>query len=202
MIISNVFDDFIICKPEKGILHVGAHLCEEKELYNNIGITDDNILWIEGNIDIINSNQTNIINAFISDKDNEEVDFIITNNNQYSSILELYKNLEEYPDIIEIDRRTVNTITLNTLYENNNIPYDKYDFINLNLRGIELKALMGADKILPHIKAIYTKVLITELYKYCGLLSEIDLFLEYFGFKKIAIEITEHYWGDALYIKE
>ena len=53
MIITNVFDDFIICKPEKGILHVGAHLCEEKELYNSIGITDDNILWIEGNIDII-----------------------------------------------------------------------------------------------------------------------------------------------------
>lgn len=202
MIIPNIFDDYIICKPEKGILHLGAHLCEEKELYNNNGITDDNILWVEGNTDIINSNQSNIINAVISDKDNEEVDFIITNNNEYSSILELYKNLEQYPEIIEIDRRTVNTITLNTLYENNNIPYDRYDFINLNLRGVELKALIGADKILPHIKTIYTKVLSIELYKYCGLLSEMDLFLEYYGFKKIGIEMTEKYWGDAIYIKK
>lgn len=201
MIIPNVFDDFLICKPDKGILHLGAHLCEEKELYNSIGITDDNILWIEANTDIINSNQTNIINAVISDKDDEEIDFIITNNNEYSSIFELYKNLEQYPEIIEIERRPVKTITLNTLYENNNIPYDKYDFINLNLRGAEIKALMGADKILPHIKVIYTKVLTIELYKYCGLLSEIDLLLEYYGFKKIAIEMTENYWGDAIYVK-
>ena len=202
MLISDVFQDFSICIPDKGILHLGANLCQEKDLYNTIGITDDNILWIEANTDIINSNQSNIINAVISDKDNEEIDFIITNNNKYSSIFDLYKNLEEHPEIIEVERRKVETITLNTLYENNNIPYDKYDFINLNLGGAELKALKGADKILPHIKTVYTKVLTTELYKYCGFLSELDLFFEYYGFKKIAIEMTENYLGDALYIKE
>lgn len=202
MLISDVFQDFPICIPDKGILHLGANLCQEKELYNSIGITDDNILWIEANSDIINSNQTNVINAVLSNKNDEDVDFIITNNNQYSSILELYKILEEHPEIIEIDRRQVKTITLNTLYENNNIPYDKYDFINIDLGGAELKTLMGADKILPNIKAIYIKVTTIELYKNCGLLSELDLFFEYYKFKKIAIEMTENYWGDALYIKE
>jgi len=50
MLIPNVFNDFINCRPNKGILHIGAHLCEEKPIYNDIGITDDNILWIEANI--------------------------------------------------------------------------------------------------------------------------------------------------------
>ena len=29
-----------------GIMHVGAHLCEEKKEYNEQGILDNNILWI------------------------------------------------------------------------------------------------------------------------------------------------------------
>jgi FkbM family methyltransferase len=202
MLIPTIFSDFINCRPKKGVLHIGAHICEEKQLYNDNGINDDNILWIEGNSDLINPEQKNILNAVISDKNDEIVDFIITNNMQSSSILELYKHLEEHPDVIEIGRRQLKTITLNTLYENNNISYDRYDFINLDIQGAELKALKGADKILPHIKAIYTEVSTKELYKNCALLPELDEFLEKNGFKRIIINMTRHSWGDALYIKE
>jgi hypothetical protein len=64
-------------------------------------------------------------------KNNKVVDFIITNNIQSSSIL--YKHLEEHSGIKEIERRQLKTITLNTLYENNNISCDRYDFINLGI---------------------------------------------------------------------
>jgi len=202
MLIPTVFNDFINCRPNKGILHIGAHLCEEKPIYNDIGITDDNILWIEANNDLINPEQKNILNAVISDKNDEIVDFIITNNMQSSSILELYKHLEEHPCVIEIGRRKVKTITLNTLYENNNIPFDRYDFITLDIQGAELKALKGANKILPYVKAIYTEVSTKELYKNCVLLPELDEFLEEHGFKRIIINMTPNYWGDALYIKQ
>jgi len=121
---------------------------------------------------------------------------------QSSSILELYKHLEEHPEVIEIERRQLKTITLNTLYENNNIHYDRYDFINLDIQGAELKALKGADKILPYIKAIYTEVSTKELYKNCVLLPELDEFLAKNGFKRIIISMTHNYWGDALYIRE
>jgi len=202
MLISSIFSDFINCKPNKGILHIGAHMCEEKQFYNNNGIRDDNILWIEANSDLINPEQKNIFNAVISNEDDEIVNFIITNNIQSSSILELYKYLEEYPDVIEIERRQLKTISLNTLYEINNIPYDRYDFINLDIQGMELKALKGADKILPNVKSIYTKISTKELYKNGALLPELDEFLEKNGFKRISISMTQHYWGDALYIKE
>lgn len=107
ILIPTIFNDFINCKPNKEVLHIGAHICEEKQLYNENGINDDNILWIEANKDLINPEQKNILNAVISDKNDEVVDFIITNNVQSSSILELYKHLEEHPDVIEIGRRNL-----------------------------------------------------------------------------------------------
>ena len=64
MIIPYFFDDFIICIPDKGILDLGINLYQENELYNNIGITNDNIIYVDAN--------TDIINTVISDKDNDE----------------------------------------------------------------------------------------------------------------------------------
>ena len=57
MLIPTIFNDFINCRPNKGVLHIGAHICEEKQLYNYNGINDDNILWIEANNDLINQEQ-------------------------------------------------------------------------------------------------------------------------------------------------
>ena len=31
-----------------GILHIGAHECEELRDYNNIGVTSTNVYWVEG----------------------------------------------------------------------------------------------------------------------------------------------------------
>ena len=61
MLIPTIFQDYPECIPKKGILHIGAHTCEEAPLYHSIGINDNQILWIEGNADIIPANQTNII---------------------------------------------------------------------------------------------------------------------------------------------
>lgn len=118
-----------------------------------------------------------------------------------SSILELHLHKHMHPSIKEIQRRTISTITLNTLYEKYNIPYDRYDFINIDIQGAELLAFQGATKILPHVKAIYSEVNKDELYKGCGLIAEIDDFLEKYRFKRIMTHMTEFGWGDALYLK-
>jgi hypothetical protein len=40
-----------------------------------------------------------------------------------------------------------------------------------------------------------------EVYKGCGQLNEVDDFLKTHGFKRVKTELTNEYWGDAIYIK-
>jgi len=121
---------------------------------------------------------------------------------QSSSILELYKHLEEHPEVIEIERRQLKTITLNTLYENNNIPYDRYDFINLDIQGAELKALKGMEEYLNNVDYIYTEVNSDYVYKGCALIGELDQYLIQFGLHRVETKWTDYKWGDAFYIRK
>ena len=91
MLIPDVFQKFNI--QAKGVVHIGAHRCEEREVYTQAGISPENVVWIEGHPQYaaeaaVAFPHFNIINACISDKD-ETVQFIETNNRESSSILEL-----------------------------------------------------------------------------------------------------------------
>jgi hypothetical protein len=61
-------------------------------------------------------------------------------------------------------------------------------------------ALKGAIKSIQHAKALYLEVNEKELYKNCGLITEIDTFLSNYNFKRVLTDMTQHGWGDALYI--
>ena len=206
MLIPTIFNTFPECIPKKGILHIGAHMCEERVLYNSINIRDKDTLWIEAIGEIvayvkkINEN-INIVQAVITDKDDEELSFMITNNKESSSIFNFGTHAIEHPHVFEIERRRLKSITLNTLFERNNIPHDRFDFINIDIQGAELKALKGAVHILPHIKAIYAEVNEKMLYECAGLLPELDEYLATFNFTRVITNMTQHGWGDALYIK-
>ena len=206
MLIPTIFNTFPECIPKKGILHIGAHMCEERVLYNSINIRDKDTLWIEAIGEIvayvkkINEN-INIVQAVITDKDDEELSFMITNNKESSSIFNFGTHAIEHPHVFEIERRRLKSITLNTLFERNNIPHDRFDFINIDIQGAELKALKGAVCILPHIKAIYAEVNEKMLYEGAGLLPELDEYLATFNFTRVITNMTQHGWGDALYIK-
>jgi len=201
MLIPTIFQQVPFCIPRRGILHIGAHKCEEDELYRTIGITEDNILWIEANPDLIQPERKNMFQAVISNQDNDIVEFKITNNGESSSILNLKTHLIEHPHIHEVKRLKLKTTTLNTFYQDHQIPLDRYDFINLDIQGAELLALQGATSILPYVTAIYTEVNEKELYENCGLMDELDQFLKNYHFIRILTSMTKHGWGDALYVK-
>jgi len=185
-----------------GILHIGAHECEEKIYYNHCGINDNKIIWIEGNPTIaerMGKIVPNVFNALISDKE-EEVDFIITNNGQSSSILELETHKKEHPHVFEVGRIKLKTMTIKDFLEKNKIePF--FNFIVLDIQGVELLALKGMGDLLKNIDYIYSEVNEKYLYKNCGLIGEIDTYLEQFGFKRVETVMTCHGWGDAFYIK-
>lgn len=201
MLIPDIFEQMPDYLPRRGILHIGAHQLEEEPLYHACGVPDENILWIEANRDVIPYDRKNVIEAVISNLDNVEVIFKITNNGQSSSIFSLKTHLQEHPWVYETGRRPLRTITLNTLFENRHIAYDAFDFINLDIQGAELLALQGATRILPYIRSIYTEVNERELYEGCALIGEMDTFLATWGFARVLTRMTQHGWGDAFYIR-
>jgi FkbM family methyltransferase len=189
----------------KGVLHLGAHACEEKSAYNRHNINDSQILWIDGNESLVKKMKDegvqHIYHALINDEE-KEVEFKITNNGQSSSILDLGIHANLYPNVVVTEVRVQKTMRLDTFFELNSIDPTKYDFWNLDIQGSELNALKSAEKHLKHVNYIYTEANTREIYKGCALLPEIDCYLAEYGFARIAFqEYENHGWGDAFYYR-
>jgi len=188
-----------------GALHIGAHECEELPFYQNrLKISDKKIIWIEAMFykvnELINRNVPNVYNAVVTDKDDDTILFNIANNGQSSSVLEFETHSIEHPDVKMIDRIEKKTITVDTFFERNNLDASQCHFWNFDIQGAELLALKGATKSIVYAKAIYLEVNEKELYKGCGLIGDVDSFLLTHGFIRVATDISNHGWGDALYL--
>jgi hypothetical protein len=82
----------------------------------------------------------------------------------------------------------------------NNIPFN---FLNLDIQGVELKALKGMESYLDSIDYIYTEVNSDYVYKDCALVTEIDDYLKQFNFVRVETQWCENFrWGDAFYVKK
>jgi FkbM family methyltransferase len=192
-------------KP-KNVLHIGAHLGEEVDSYYNYGA--DHSLWVEANEDLMRQLQSNIsryrnarsINAVLTDLDDQDIVFNISNNGMSSSVLDLEHHKIAHPEVVYVGNRIMKSRTLNTLFVENGIPFDLYDFMNVDIQGAELMMLKGATEILPHLKCIYLEVNKKELYKGCPMVEELDEFLLNWGFVRVETEwCGETGWGDAIY---
>ena len=187
-----------------GSFHIGAHECEELSFYNKLGLKNQDVIWIDAIPskvqEAINRGIPNVFNVVITDKNDEDVVFNISNNVQSSSVLEFGTHSKEHPWVVYVDKVKQKSITIDTFFERNNIDASKYNFWNFDIQGAELMALKGAIQSIKHAKALYLEVNEKELYKGCGLISEIDDFLSKYNFKRVLTNITQHGWGDALYI--
>lgn len=191
-----------------GVLHVGAHECEEQKFYLKEKINPENIHWVEameGKVDLMKMTNPflNIYQGVISNKNNETVEFKITNNGESSSILDFGTHAKHHPQVHVTNVVKLKTTRLDTLIEANNIDMNPINFLNLDIQGAELLALNSIEKYLKHIKYIYTEVNTEKVYKDCALLNEIDEFLKSHGFTRKCEAIYRQYgWGDALYIRD
>ncbi len=187
-----------------GGFHLGAHECEELDFYSQLGLKPEEIIWIDAIPakvrEAINRNIPNVYNAVITDCDDVDVTFNISNNVQSSSVLEFGTHAQEHPGIVYIAKIFLKSITIDSFFERNKIDASKYNFWNFDIQGAELMALKGAVKSIQYAKAIYLEVNETEMYKNCGLITDIDAFLAQYKFKRVLTNITQHGWGDALYI--
>jgi FkbM family methyltransferase len=187
-----------------GCFHIGAHDCEELIIYTQMGLKPEEVVWIDAIpskvIDATNKGIPNVYNAVITDKDDEEIIFNVSNNIQSSSVLEFGTHSQEHSHIIYVDKIKQKSITIDTFFERNNIDASKYNFWNFDIQGAELMALKGATQSIKYVKAMYLEVNEKELYKDCGLINDVDNFLSQYNFKRVLTKMTTHGWGDALYI--
>jgi FkbM family methyltransferase len=201
--IINVLNNYNI--TIEGVLHIGAHECEEIGFYNRLGIHPNDIIWIEGNRDKVDwarkQHIPNVYHAIITDEDDKTIPFYITNNGQSSSILELGTHSTHHPHVCYVETRQESGITIDSFLQRNQLDLSHYDFWNIDIQGAELKALKGAPNGLRFAKALYLEVNAEEVYKGCGLMTEIDELVGQYGFKRVVTNMTEFQWGDALYLK-
>lgn len=184
----------------KGVIHVGANLGQERELYAK---HDLHVLWIEPIQAIFDRLQVSLTNfpkqralcRLIVDTDHSWHTFHLANNNgASSSILKMKEHLKLMPEIKCANEIQLKGITLPTLLSKENINLNNYDSLVLDTQGSELLILRGAKKILSQFKYIKIEVPDFEAYSGCVTLAVLDEELKKLNFmrSKIVKTITHH----------
>lgn len=194
-----------------GILHIGAH--DGGELNSYLSNNVQNIVFVEANPEIykrlvercLHHSNINILtyNVGISDNKKTDVPFYVTNNDSASSsILKLKDHMFEYPNINVVQKINIETNTIDDLFKENKLDASQFNVLNMDIQGAEMYALLGAKNYLLKCDAVYLEVNFREMYKDCGLITDIDSYLSIYNFKRIKLIDTGRGWGDALYLKQ
>ena len=185
----------------KGILHVGAHECEELNDYLRY-LPIHKMLWVEalpGKVELCKQRYPNLLieNAVVSDIE-EKVVFKVSNNGQSSSILDFGLHSQYHPDVHYVTEFQQTTQLLKNILPKYDI---EYNFLNFDIQGAELKALKGMEEYLHKVDYLYTEVKSDYVYVGCALINELDEYLKKFGLTRVETQMTDFKWGDAFYMR-
>jgi FkbM family methyltransferase len=201
----STFERFVTIR--KGAIHVGAHEGQEREFYKRMGF--EKVIWFEPNKDLMSRLIENIsefkyhkyYNVGIHDILKSAKLHISNNDGQSSSILELGKHAKYHPDVVYVEDQDIQLERMDEFLEKNKIDINEYNFLNVDVQGVELNVIKSFGKQIRKMDYIYLEVNDEELYKGCALLPEIDDYLRKYGFIRLGIKMTKCHWGDAFYKK-
>ena len=187
----------------KTVLHIGAHLAQELEMYKNYGISQGTFIEADPEVylrlkDYLkNEIGWHTIEALLSDVDGEESNFWLSSNDKMSSsLLKPDLHLTEHPDVKFEDKPIkLLTHTLDCLMLNN------FDLIVMDTQGAELKVLKGGMDTIKNADAIWIEVALGGLYENDCSINELVHFLSPYGFYPVYVVIGSTLWGDALFVK-
>lgn len=181
------------------VLHVGAHLAEEAEDYAqyNWGKT----IWIEAQTNLVDQLRkkldpqfNQVINATVWSESGITKQFNVSSSSQSSSLLNFGTHKIDYPDIFVTKSYAVTTSTLNEILDSD----AEFDFVNLDLQGVELESLKGLESRFDKAKWIYSEVNKKEVYEKCSNVKELDLYLQERGFRRVATRwVKGQGWGES-----
>jgi FkbM family methyltransferase len=185
-----------------GVLHVGAHLAEEFDSYHALDF--GRVIWVEAQEALAKLIETKVAGSgdlvlvgAVWSASGEQKKFNLASNSQSSSLYEFGTHSQNYPGVVFQGTALATTTRLDEL-----LPDDsRFDFVNLDIQGAELEALLGLGSLLSQVRWIYTEVNREEVYEGCPLVEDMDLFLEDAGFSRVYTIWTSAGWGDALYVR-
>jgi len=178
-------------KKVPGVIHVGANIGQERDLYEKHGLRT---IWIEPIPEVYETLKANLqgyprqiaFQYLITDQDDSEYTFHSANNNgASSSILELKLHRDIWPQIAYERTIILRSTTLESFLKRESINAFDYPALVMDTQGSELLMLKGAVKILNAFRFIKTEVADLESYAGCCQLRDIDLFLREHGFREI-----------------
>lgn len=182
--------EYQFIKHSTGVIHVGASYGQERDIYADAGLP---VVWIEANPDVYETLQGNLIGRYayqkaigclVTDKDDEEYIFNVSNNSGFSSsIFPLALHKEVWPTVGYNRQITLKSKTLTSALRDEDLTL--YDTLILDVQGTELKVLEGAADILKHFKFIRCEASDFELYEGGCLDWELDEFLQKHGFQRV-----------------
>lgn len=189
-----------------GVIHVGANLGQERDLYAK---HDLKVAWVEPIPEVFARLRENIVDypdqiaiqSLITDRDGETVTLHVANNGgESSSILDLHEHKDIWPSVHYVEDIELATETLITALGKAEAAFDDYDALVLDTQGTELTVLKGAEKILPCIDYIKTEASDFEAYRGCTTVVEIETYLGRRGFTLIRRDkFAERSAGGAYY---
>jgi FkbM family methyltransferase len=204
---------------KKGVIHIGAHLGEEVELYFEKGF--EKVVLIEANpetFSILNKKfeenpKVLCFNCAIGEN-TEKVKFNIyrsrTDNTESSSILP-FDQFDNIVETLKLKKQVdMMCYSLPDFMKKYALEFSDFELLVLDIQGADYYALLGANMYLDRFSYIITELNYIPLYKNSDKDQEIKDLLNEKGFK-LADEIvhtlyddsgTFPAWGEAIFIKE
>ena len=191
-------------KKSKGVLHMGSHRGSEAAVYEWFG---KKVIWIEANPKIFFDLVINIkqykfqkpICALLTNKDNEEKKFYISNNDAASSSIFKFGNLSSGKETLwknknlkMIDEIKLETKMLDSVINENNIDIKNYDHWVIDVQGAELLVLEGSRNNLRFCNSLYIEVSQGDVYENASQWDEVKKFLNDIGLKPVNEIQSEH----------
>jgi len=172
------------------IVHVGANVGQERELYDNHDLA---VVWIEPIPSVYEQLVSNIkpypkqtaLQALLTDKAGKTVKLNIANNSgASSSIFDLALHKDIWPEVHYVDHIQLQTETLDSLLERESV-HLPIDAIILDTQGSELLVLMGAQALLRQTNYVKVEAADFESYRGGATVETIEEFLKGFSFRVV-----------------
>lgn len=181
----------------RGVLHVGSKCDKIQSFYNSINIHENNVIWIESDLDKAARNVANgLKNCFTT-----IIDEKATHNYISSHVFCKAECCKETPQLILEELEITKTQTLAEFMAANNFSPAEFNIWNFDTMGSELRIFKSSPQLLKFADVIYTGVNSTEITKKSTVKSELDTLLRSYGLIRVETIKNEDNWCMALYCR-